>query len=45
VGVTAAKRAGMQCIAVTNSVPCEELSEADLVVDSLERALTPVLPL
>lgn len=36
-GVTAAKRAGMACIAVTNSHPREFLAEADLVVDSLEK--------
>ena len=36
VGVKAAKRAAMRCIAVTNSYPAEELNEADLVVDSLE---------
>lgn len=36
VGVKAAKAAGMKCIAVTNSFPRAELTEADLVVDSLE---------
>jgi HAD superfamily hydrolase (TIGR01509 family) len=36
-GVQAAKRAGARCIAVTNSVPAEQLGQADLVVDSLER--------
>ena len=35
-GVTAAKRAGMRCIAVTNTNSKEALAEADLVVDSLE---------
>ncbi len=35
-GVTAAKRAGMRCIAVTNTHPRERLAEADLVVDTLE---------
>jgi len=35
-GVTAAKRAGMRCIAVTNTNLGETLAEADLVVDSLE---------
>ncbi|MBN1862443.1 MAG: HAD family phosphatase [Dehalococcoidales bacterium] len=35
-GVSAAKRAGMTCIAVTTSNPRAELGEADLVVDSLE---------
>jgi beta-phosphoglucomutase family hydrolase len=36
-GVTAAKRGGMHCIAVTNSHPADLLADADLVVDSLER--------
>ncbi|MBA7553003.1 Phosphorylated carbohydrates phosphatase [subsurface metagenome] len=36
VGVTASKRAGIRCIAVTNTNPKENLREADLVVDSLE---------
>ena len=35
-GVTAAKAAGMQCIAVTNSFPREQLHAADRVVESLE---------
>jgi HAD superfamily hydrolase (TIGR01509 family) len=35
-GVTAAKRGGMKCIAVTNSHPAESLSKADMVVHSLE---------
>ena len=35
VGVTAAKAAGMKCVAVTGSVEAEELGHADLVVDSL----------
>lgn len=35
-GVTAAKRAGMRCIAVTNTSPKTKLAEADLVVDTLE---------
>ena len=35
-GVTAAKRAGMRCLAVTNTNPRDSLGEADLVVDSLE---------
>jgi beta-phosphoglucomutase len=34
-GVRAAKAAGMKCMAVTSSVGREELSEADVVVDSL----------
>jgi beta-phosphoglucomutase-like phosphatase (HAD superfamily) len=35
VGVEAAHRAGMRCIAVTNTHPMERLSDADLVIDSL----------
>lgn len=35
VGVQAARAAGCRCIAVTNTVSPEELSEADIVVDSL----------
>jgi beta-phosphoglucomutase family hydrolase len=35
-GVSAAKRAGMSCIAVTNTSPRTELSGADLIVDTLE---------
>jgi len=35
-GVTAAKRAGMKCLAVTNTHPEISLKEADLVVDTLE---------
>ena len=35
-GVTAAKRAEMRCVAVTNTHPRKGLMEADLVVDSLE---------
>jgi beta-phosphoglucomutase family hydrolase len=34
-GVTGAKRAGMRCVAVTNSHSKAELAEADMVVDSL----------
>jgi HAD superfamily hydrolase (TIGR01509 family) len=44
-GVEAATQAGMRCIAVTNSVPSEQLQKADLIVDSLENDLSPVLPL
>ena len=36
VGVRAAKRAGMYCIAVANTYPREDISEADIVVNSLE---------
>lgn len=35
-GVTASKRAGICCIAVTNTTPKENLREADLVIDTLE---------
>jgi len=35
-GVTAAKRAGMYCLAVTNTHPRRNLVEADLIVDTLE---------
>jgi beta-phosphoglucomutase-like phosphatase (HAD superfamily) len=35
-GVTAAKRAGMSCLAITNTHPKESLKEADLIVDSLK---------
>jgi len=36
VGVAAARRAGMGCVAVTNTHPQSRLGEADLIVDSLE---------
>jgi HAD superfamily hydrolase (TIGR01509 family) len=36
-GVQAARAAGNRCVAVTNSVPAEELSNADVVCDSLEQ--------
>jgi len=35
-GVTASKKAGMRCIAVTNTHPRESLTGADLVIDTLE---------
>jgi len=35
-GVMAAKKAGMYCLAVTNTHPRMSLAEADLIVDSLE---------
>ena len=35
VGVSAAKRAGMYCIAVSNTCPRQDIAEADIVVDSL----------
>jgi len=34
--IRAARRAGMKCLAVTNSHPAELLSDADAVVKSLE---------
>jgi HAD superfamily hydrolase (TIGR01509 family) len=43
-GVLAARRAGMRCIAVTNSVRREELEGADLIVASLDADLSAVLP-
>jgi beta-phosphoglucomutase len=43
-GVEAAKRAGMRCLAVTNSVARDQLDMADLIVDSLANDLSPVLP-
>jgi HAD superfamily hydrolase (TIGR01509 family) len=43
-GVEAVKRAGMCCIAVTNSVARAQLHKADLIVDSLADDLSPVLP-
>jgi len=36
-GVEAAKAAGMKCIAITTTHPRDSLSQADLVVDSLEQ--------
>jgi HAD superfamily hydrolase (TIGR01509 family) len=44
-GVEAAKRAGMRCIAVANSVAREQLQKADLIVASLAADLSPLLPL
>jgi len=35
-GIRGARRAGMKCLAVTNSHPAELLSDADAVVKSLE---------
>ena len=35
-GVSAAKNAGMKCVAVTNTHPAVRLVEADIIVDSLE---------
>jgi beta-phosphoglucomutase family hydrolase len=42
-GVTAAKRAGMKCVAVTNSHPGKSLEKADLIVDTLEKVDIAVL--
>ena len=39
VGVRAAKRAGMYCIAVTNTYPREAIAEADIIVNSLEEII------
>ncbi|MBN1161009.1 MAG: HAD family phosphatase [Dehalococcoidales bacterium] len=36
-GVAAAKRAGMKCVAVTNSHPGRDLQNADFIVDTLEK--------
>lgn len=36
-GVQAAKAAGARCIAVTNTVPADQLAGADLIADSLEK--------
>ena len=35
-GVAAAKKAGMHCLAITNTHPSQSLHQADLIVDSLE---------
>ena len=42
-GVAAAKKGGMKCVAVTNSLPQEKLKDADLIVDSLEEVSIEVL--
>ncbi len=42
-GVAAAKRAGMKCVAVTNSHPAKKLEDADLIVDTLEQVNVSVL--
>jgi len=36
-GVQAAKAAGTVCIAVTNTTPADQLSQADMICDSLEK--------
>jgi len=35
-GVSAARRAGMHCVAITNTRPRSKLARADLIIDSLE---------
>jgi beta-phosphoglucomutase len=42
-GIHGARRAGMKCLAVTNSHPAELLHEAHAVVDSLEEVTLPFL--
>jgi len=42
-GVAAARRAGMKCVAVTNSHPETKLKNADLIVDTLEKVDISVL--
>ena len=42
-GVAAAKRAGMHCLAVTNTHPRTSLMEADLIVDTVETVSVPDL--
>jgi HAD superfamily hydrolase (TIGR01509 family) len=42
VGIQAALRAGMRCIAVTTTHPAEELRQADLDIDVMERLLESV---
>ncbi len=42
-GVAAAKAAGMKCVAVTTSHPAESLSEADIIVGSLEQVTIDML--
>ncbi|HET9297630.1 MAG TPA: HAD family phosphatase [Candidatus Binatia bacterium] len=42
-GIRGAHRAGMKCLAVTNSHPAELLDEADSIVDSLEGISQPQL--
>lgn len=43
-GIQAARAAGMRCIGITNSLPAEQLREADLIVATLEDA-RPILEL
>jgi beta-phosphoglucomutase family hydrolase len=42
-GVTAARQAGMKCVAVTNSHPRKSLKNADLIVDTLEKVNIAIL--
>jgi beta-phosphoglucomutase len=42
-GIHGARRAGMKCLAVTNSHPAELLNEANTVVNSLEEVTLPFL--
>src|SRR5918994_1078235 len=42
-GVRGARRAGMKCLAITNSHPSELLAEADSILDSLEGVSLPQL--
>lgn len=42
-GIRGARRAGMQCLAVTNSHPVALLKEANLIVKSLEEVTLPML--
>lgn len=42
-GIRGARRAGMKCLAVTNSHPVELLGEANMVVHSLEEVTLPLL--
>lgn len=38
IGVSAAKKAGMKCIAITATTPAEKLIEADIIINSYENA-------
>ncbi|MGH7830853.1 MAG: HAD family hydrolase, partial [Candidatus Binatia bacterium] len=42
-GISAAHRAGIKCLAVTNSHPAEELTEAEAVVNGLDQVTIPFL--
>ena len=43
VGVQAAKRAGMHCLAITTTHPAEKLAEADLILDDLTQLTVDLL--